>query len=148
MRLPARHSEVFRRLNLVAVYAIGPSHLVHTQSAMQHALMWEWIASGVGANGPPEPRSVVTSYWPVRWGLTGDVSEKLIGQANTWSPAWTNELLARCWCRSRGEADQLYGLIRGGTETIRLSWDDQGKPMTREWLELMVKGLATDACGS
>lgn len=145
MKLGPRQRQVLLRQGFVAVYAIGPPHVVRIQDDEQHARMWEWMAAGIGHNGPPPEREIITRYWPVRWGITSDASDSVVTQANSWSPAWRNELLARVWMINRDAAVATVEEIKRATESIRLSWSDHGTPTTREWLELEVKGRAYDA---
>lgn len=143
MKLPPRHKEAFKRLGLHAIYAVGPPHVVRWQDETQHQLMLEVLRSGVSSNGPHETELVHT-FWPVRWGLSGDCSDAIVTQANGWQFAIHVQLLARVWFESKAHAGIVYEAIKSSVETMRLNWVNQGNPTLREWLELEVKGLAQE----
>lgn len=142
MKLPPRHKQAFQRLGLHAIYAVGPDHKVHVMTDRQWALLDAGVTWGFG---DLKTSDLVKSFWPVRWGMTGDVSDALVTQGNGWSPAWRVELLARVWFQSKDQAAIAYEALKAATRAIHLSWVDEGTPIVREWMELKVKGIARDA---
>lgn len=142
MKLPPRHKQAFQRLGLHAIYAVGPDHKVHVMTDRQRILLEAVEASGWG---DLKASDLVTSCWPVRWGMTGDISDSLVMQGNGWSPAWRVQLLARVWFQSKDQAQIAYDALKAGSQSMRLSWVHEGEPVVREWLELKVKGIARDA---
>jgi hypothetical protein len=142
LKLPPRHKQAFQRLGLHAIYAVGPDHKVHVMTDRQRILLDAVEASGWG---DLKSSDLVSSYWPVRWGMSGNLSESLVTQGNGWSPAWDVQLLARVWFSSRLAALSAYEALQASTMKMKLSWADEGEPIVREWLELKVKGIAREA---
>jgi hypothetical protein len=141
LKLPPRHKEAFRRLGLHAIYAVGPDHKVNMMTDRQRILLEAVEASGWG---DLKASDLVTTFWPVRWGLSGDFSDSLVTQGNGWSPAWRVQLLARVWFQSKEQAAYTYEALKAGSHAMRLSWVHEGEPIVREWLELKVKGIARE----
>jgi len=145
MNLPTKHKAAFMRSNFHALYVIGPTHKIHFQSDEQHATMWEWIAMGIGHNGPPEPIDLALSVWPNRLIVSHDLSNKVLQRVDDEQSSFTCVVLGRVWCRTRGYASLLkahYRAFKGAD--LRKQWLDGGTPIAREDLDYELICIAKD----
>jgi hypothetical protein len=145
MNLPAKHKAAFMRSQYHAVYVIGPPHRVHLQSDAQHATMWDWIATGIGHNGPPEPIDLAMSVWPQRLIVSHDLSSKVLQRVDDEQCGFTCGVQGRVWCKTRAHAAILkahYRTFKGAD--LRKQWIDGGTPIARPDMDYELICIAKD----
>lgn len=145
MNLTPKYKAAYMRSKFHALYVIGPPHRVHIQTDDQHATMWDWIASGIGHNGPPDPIDLCLSVWPQRLIVSHDLSNKVLQRVDDEQHGFTCTVLGRVWCANRAYASMLKAHYRNfKSADLRKQWLDGGTPVDRDRMDYELKCIAAD----